>query len=136
MNARKATKRAGVVLLILSAFIGFQLFMTLTGAMNEDLSQSEALDVKIYLAVYAVLALVCGVLAYVMQSRIALCVGMLLFLLNWVDFVLLIMEGQFGSPGFLNIIGPFLVGLGIYRAFQYHRLKKRRPDEIDAEVFA
>ena len=134
--ARKRIGAGALTLAILAAFIVFQFVMTWLQNSDDYGLADEAKSLLTYLGVYSVLAFALAGFAFFMKSRIALSLGLICFVVNWIDFVMLIVQGEFSSPGILNIIGPFFVGRALWEAIRYHRLKKQVPDVIDVETFA
>ena len=137
------SRGAAIVLGITTVFTGGQaafLFFTLPAGAWELAAQGDetsAIQVvtACYVTLYFLIALTTMLCAWLMRSRIAMGVGLLLYGLNWLNFVLELMAGNFAPAGFLmNIVGPVYLVRSFIAAQTYHALKRTKP--VDPEVFA
>lgn len=139
-----ANSRAGAIVLgVTAAFTAIQCAILVMGlppgvfdavALGDE-AATIALGTAIYVALYCLLALVLMLFAWLMRSRLAMALGLLLYALNWASFVMVIMEGGFEFSGMLmNVVGPYVLIRSTFYATRYHSLKGRR--SVDPEVFA
>ena len=134
--ARKAVKAGAVMLWLLAGLAALQLGLMFFNVNLVDTPPGEEIYLQVTLGLYIAFAAVLGFFGWFMKSRVALILGMIFFVLNWAEFVFALMDGQFTNPGWINLIGPFFLGRGIWKAFIYHKMLPHRPREVDAEVFA
>jgi uncharacterized membrane protein len=137
------SRGAAIVLAVTAGFTAAQaaiLFFNLPpGVIEQAADQDEQaallLGTAIYVALYCVLALVLMLFAWLMRSRVAMALGLTLYALNWINFVMELMAGQFQMAGLLmNVVGPYFIIRSIFYATRYHSMRKRKA--IDPEVFA
>ncbi len=136
--------RSGAIILTLqTVFVGFQtgyFYFTMQpgtielAAAGDEQAALYFVNV-IYFTLYFLIAGVAMLFAWLMRSRIAMVVGLLLFALNWANFAFAAMAGQFAYQGLvMNVAGPIFLVRGFIAAGRYHRL--RRTKGVDPEVFA
>lgn len=137
------SRGAAIVLAITAAFTGIQgliLFFSLPPdlldlAAAEDEAALLQLGTLVYVIVFFLITLICMLFAWLMRSRIAMAVGLLIYGLNWLSFVIVLMEGGFDPTGILmNIIAPIFLVRSIIAASRYHSLRRAKP--VDPDVFS
>jgi len=142
-DAFARSRGAAIVLAITSVFTGGQtIFLWLTlppGAWDAAVAGDQAAAIQmvlaIYVSLYFLVALITMLFAWLMRSRIAMVVGLLLYSLNWLNFVLELMAGRFEPAGILMmVVGPFYLIRSIIAAQRYHQMKRTKL--LDPEVFA
>jgi hypothetical protein len=98
--------------------------------------QVEAIGVSVIMGGLIALSLIATLFAWFMRSRVAMVVGVLLFGLNWMFYILAWMSGDFDISGLLfNVLGPFYLWKGIQGANRYHALKNGRASAADMSIF-
>jgi hypothetical protein len=136
------SRGASIVLGVTAGFTAAQaafLFFTLPPGVIEQAAVDEQaallLGTAMYVALYCLLALVLMLFAWLMRSRVAMALGLTLYALNWISFVMELMAGQFQMAGLLmNVVGPYYIIRSIFYATRYHSLRKSKA--VDPEVFA
>lgn len=131
----RAKRRAGyaaIVLLVL-AVVSLTQAGAIVGAAPADLFASAgAGDVVavtmtsglMLIAVTTALALVAAFMVWRTRSRLAICVGLGLVALNFVEYALVLMAGEFSLRGVMvNVVAGGLLILALRAARDYHRLK-------------
>ena len=142
----EAFSRSRGAAIVLAITAGFTVIQTGVLAMNLppgafDLAaagdETAALQVGtvIYVGLFCAFATTTMLFAWLMRSRIAMAAGLLLYALNWLDFIVTLMDGRFIPTGILmNVIAPIFLVRSIMAAQTYHKLRRAKP--VDLEVFA
>jgi hypothetical protein len=137
------SRGASIVLGLTAGFTAVQAAMlffgmpdgVIEGAAAGDEAAALMLGTAIYVSLYCLLAAVFALFAWLMRSRVAMVLGLLLYALNWASFISLLLAGQFQFSGLLmNVVAPYFLIRSIFYATRYHRLRKSKP--VDPEVFA
>jgi hypothetical protein len=137
------SRGASIVLGLTAGFTAAQAAMlffsmpegVIEGAAAGDEASALVLGTAVYVSLYCLLAAVLALFAWLMRSRAAMVLGLLLYALNWVSFVMVLMAGQFQFGGLLmNVVAPYFLIRSIFYATRYHSLKKSKA--VDPEVFA
>jgi hypothetical protein len=137
------SRSASIVLTVLAALTGTQLGLLMAAAPPDlvdaaGANEGEAamlLGSIVYVVLFAVAALVCALFAWIMRSRVAMILGLALVGINWLDYILVLLNGQFTVRGVIaNAIVTFFLVRSLQAAFVYHKLKSAGP--VDPEVFS
>jgi uncharacterized Tic20 family protein len=98
-------------------------------------AQAETLGMEIIMLGLSLFALILTLFAWFMRSRVAMWLGVLLFVFAWINYIFLWVSGDFEVSGLLlNILGPYYLWRGVQGANRYHALKRDRP-QTDVSVF-
>ena len=131
----RAKRRAGyaAVVLIVLAVVSLTQAGAIVGAAPADLFASAgAGDVVavtmtsglMLIVATTALALVAAFMVWRTRSRLAICVGLGLVALNFVEYALVLMAGEFSLRGVMvNVVAGGLLILALRAARDYHRLK-------------
>jgi len=144
-GAFRRSRNGAIILTIVSISMLFQLAFVIGPGVEAFQSafageyigdaEAEALGSFVILGVLSLFAIILALFAWFMRSRIAMWLGGLLFVVNWLSYIFIWLSGEFEISGLLlNVLGPFFLWKGIQGANRYHALKRGRP-KTDVSVF-
>lgn len=131
----RAKRRAGyaVIVLLVLAVVSLTQAGAIVGAAPADLFASAGAGDTVavtmasglmLIAATTALALVAAFMAWRTRSRLAICVGLGLVALNFIEYALALMAGEPSLRGVVvNLVAGALLFLALREAREYHRLK-------------